>query len=551
MPQVFGRKEVSRAALVGGVALTLSFGCTTFNDEPAPASSESPAPARIVASPGTSARPGASGTSTSPTANPTGTTTAPTTPPGPPITIIPAGTIWSKESVHPIRWTMPTNLGPLDPTITLVESIDRGATWTKVAEVTSVEGYYRCVIPAAAAQVRYGVELHLTSDTGVIAPKGRLETIDVAISASQKKDYDWVKVANNAPFGPRDGAGGIVHNGKMWLIGGWNPERFPLQTANDVWSSVDGATWVQEKQNTFLNAETFPATDWEGRHFAGYHSYDGKMWIVGGDPNQGYYQTDVWSSIDGQAWTRTDLHTVEPRIDARNGLPFPPGIYRPVETAQYGLRTAHITGTFLGRMFLMGGQRMNEFVDPTWPGAAPMAFNDVWWSVDGASFGRVTTTGPVWRPRGYVSEAVELNSQMWLVGGGLSEDPTAGRPTREYFNDVWSTSDGANWAPTPTEAPFSPRIWHNVKAFDGRVWVINGYDGSQPGQGRIGDNLADVWYSTDGVNWYEASPPTTFVARHAGTAWVHNGALFVGSGNAIDEEWYADVWRMTPRPVVP
>lgn len=275
------------------------------------------------------------------------------------------------------------------------------------------------------------------------------------------------------------------------------------------------------------------------------------MWIVGGDPNQGYYQTDVWSSTNGSIWTRTDIHRVEPRIDSRNGLPFPPGIYRPVEIAQYGLRTAHITGTFLGRLFVMGGQRINEYVDPTWPGAAPKAFDDVWASLDGATFSQVPTTGAVWRPRGYVSEAVELNARMWLIGGGLSEDPTAGRPKREFYNDVWSTTDGASWTPAPTEAPFSPRIWHNVKSFDGRLWVINGYDGNIAGGGRLGDNLPDVWASTDGVNWYDVSPPSTFVGRHAGTAWAHNGSLYVGSGNAIEGEWYADVWKMTPRPVVP
>lgn len=547
MRQIPGRTHFSRAALLGGAALTLSFGCTTLDDTPAAPSSAVPSAARFIASPKPSAQAsGSNAPSPVPTVTPTGTT-PPVVLPGPSISVIPAGTIWAKESVHPIRWTMPANVGALDPWVTVVESTDSGATWQKVADVASVEGYYRCTLPSAA-NVRYGVEFHLTSDFGVVTPKGRVETIDVPLSPSQKKAYDWAKVANNAPFGPRDGAGGIVHNGKMWLIGGWNGDRFPLTCANDVWSSVDGATWIQVKPNTFLDVTTFPTTDWEGRHFAGYHSYDGKMWIIGGDPNQGYYQTDVWSSLDGLAWTRTDIHTVEPRINATNGLPYSAETYRPVERAQYGLRTAHVTGTFLGRLFLMGGQRINDYVDPTWPGEAPKAFNDVWWSVDGASFAQVATVGPIWRPRGYVSEAVELNSQMWVIGGGLSADPTAGLPQRQYFNDVWSTSDGANWAPAPTEAPFSPRIWHNVKAFDGRLWVINGYDGDIIGQGRIADNLRDVWSSTDGINWYDVSPPPSFVGRHAGTAWVHNGGLYVGSGNAIDGEWFADVWRMTPSP---
>ena len=41
---------------------------------------------------------------------------------------------------------------------------------------------------------------------------------------------------------------------------------------------------------------------WEGRHTAGYAEFDGRMWIVGGDVQQGHYQSDVWSSADGVDW---------------------------------------------------------------------------------------------------------------------------------------------------------------------------------------------------------------------------------------------------------
>lgn len=56
--------------------------------------------------------------------------------------------------------------------------------------------------------------------------------------------YVWEKVTLDAEFKPRDGAGAIVHDGKLWLIGGWNPrdkEFFPLICNNEVWSSTDGA----------------------------------------------------------------------------------------------------------------------------------------------------------------------------------------------------------------------------------------------------------------------------------------------------------------------
>ena len=34
--------------------------------------------------------------------------------------------------------------------------------------------------------------------------------------------YAWTPVALEAPFAPRDGAGALVYQDRMWLIGGWN-----------------------------------------------------------------------------------------------------------------------------------------------------------------------------------------------------------------------------------------------------------------------------------------------------------------------------------------
>ena len=466
-------------------------------------------------------------------------------------------TPWAKESIHPISWEIPVDLGQLDFSVTLEASFDSGATWSFVSEEYLEGKRALWTLPnGAETHGRARIVFHRTDSAGISTSLRTLETPDIAFSASQRRDYAWTRVAADAPFGPRDGAGGIVYGGKMWLIGGWNGDRFPLTCANDVWNSDDGAVWTQVKANTFLDAATFDATtDWEGRHFSGYHVFDGKMWIVGGDPVQGYYQSDVWSSVDGVHWARTDVHTTTPRVDP-TGAPYPPSEWRPVEEAQFGLRTVPVTGVFQNRLIVMGGQLVEGIVDRDWPGRPGRAFNDVWASGDGATFTQVPTSGPMWAPRGLVSQSVEHDGRMWLVGGGLHEDPAAGLADRVYYNDVWHTTDARTWERVADEAPFVPRIWHDVKAYDGRIWVINGYDGGPLGGGRIADNHADVWYSVDGANWYEASPPAAFPGRHAGTGWVHRGALFVGSGNAMGADpqdptlgkWFADVWRLAPAP---
>ena len=70
--------------------------------------------------------------------------------------------------------------------------------------------------------------------------------------------YKWTLVNNNAPFAPRDGAGALVYEDAMWLLGGWNPDdrtNFPLICNNEVWRSEDGASWELVKANTFKDEE--------------------------------------------------------------------------------------------------------------------------------------------------------------------------------------------------------------------------------------------------------------------------------------------------------
>jgi len=455
---------------------------------------------------------------------------------------------WETGSIHPVRWDVPENVGPLDPTATVIVSHDEGATWFELEETPADEGYYRWTVPEGYSKARLGLLFHHTGEAGVIEDVAMAEGKDVSLVPTTKGSYVWEKVIEDAPFGPRDGSAGVVHDGKMWLIGGWEPSRFPLTTANDVWSSPDGKTWTEVKKNTFLSPDTFDRKrDWEGRHFFGAHVFNGKMWIVGGDANQGYYQNDIWSSTDGKQWARTDVHTVTPRV-APTGEVYPDDVFRPVEEPPFGRRTAAITGIFKGGLYLMGGQTIASFVNPEWPGRPAAAFNDVWFSQDGASFKPVATSGPVWSGRGFVDEAVTFHDKMWVVGGGLYDDAAGGRADRAYANDVWFTADGSRWESVADEAPFSPRFWHNVKVYDGRLWVINGYDGTDGTQGRAAGNLSDVWYTGDGRNWYPANPPAAFVPRHAGTAWVFEDALYVGSGNAIDTKWHADMWRMKRAP---
>src|SRR5262245_25924005 len=117
----------------------------------------------------------------------------------------------------------------------------------------------------------------------------------VMVDVSRADDaprYEWVNITTRADFATRDGADALVFRGRMWFLGGWNPgdrTHFPRICNNEVWSSADGASWMLEKPNTFLDRSFDSTSDWEGRHTAGYAVFKDKLWVIGGDVNQGHY----------------------------------------------------------------------------------------------------------------------------------------------------------------------------------------------------------------------------------------------------------------------
>ena len=179
----------------------------------------------------------------------------------------------------------------------------------------------------------------------------------------------------------------------MWLLGGWNPNDkvyFPRICNNEVWSSADGARWTLVKPNTFLDDRFDSNSDWEGRHTAGYVVYREKMWIVGGDANQGHYQK---RRLEIPRMERTGITSI------RGG------------TSRGGPRVLHYTLVFDDKIWVMGGQ--------TIPQIAPeeeVFYRDVWHTTDGVHWVRVQPDEPYWSARGMIGGNVVFKGRMWILG---------------------------------------------------------------------------------------------------------------------------------------
>ena len=93
------------------------------------------------------------------------------------------------------------------------------------------------------------------------------------------KSGQWRSFANERSWVARDGAGLLVLNGNLYLLGGW--ANGPV--TSEVWRTDDVANW------TFLGN-----APWPGRHAAAWLTHKNRLWVIGGD-----LYTDVWSSADG------------------------------------------------------------------------------------------------------------------------------------------------------------------------------------------------------------------------------------------------------------
>ena len=90
----------------------------------------------------------------------------------------------------------------------------------------------------------------------------------------------WTCVAESAGWRPRHGHASVVHDGRIWVLGGWNDSCL-----NDVWSSADGIHWTEATDSAV----------WPRRSEFGCAELGDSMWIMGGANDTGTYA--VWHVV--------------------------------------------------------------------------------------------------------------------------------------------------------------------------------------------------------------------------------------------------------------
>ena len=112
---------------------------------------------------------------------------------------------------------------------------------------------------------------------------------DVWSSADGK---NWKLETAQAGWSPRAYHAAVVHDDKLWVLGGGNyvPQ---YQALNDVWCSTDGVNWEQVVDHA----------PWPPRIWFSSVAYRDHLWVLGGwsnNPSKNW--GDVWYSRDGHQW---------------------------------------------------------------------------------------------------------------------------------------------------------------------------------------------------------------------------------------------------------
>lgn len=316
------------------------------------------------------------------------------------------------------------------------------------------------------------------------------------------KAEHWYETPYSNSWQPRDGAGLLVLNGYVYLLGGW----LYGPVTNEVWRTRNMRDW-----------EFLGHAPWEGRHGAAWVVHNHRLFVIGGD-----LLDDVWSSADGIDWRAEAIH------------------------APFGGRYTPNAVSLDGKLLVYAGQTWNEgaWCTPGGSRCEPRGFSDVWQSSDdGRTWTQLIGAAP-WAGRGLVHGSIVHGGRIFLIGGGLKAIPPGEQWSETFveFSDAWSSPDGAHWDRELAQLPFPPRTHFSVAATTFGCFVSDGSIGQQV---RVSNNL---YFASDCRN-FVAIPDPPLPARHASSVVEFNGTLAILGGPATAQPSPGtSVWQYVPRP---
>ncbi|HEX9963240.1 MAG TPA: hypothetical protein VGB00_20075 [Pyrinomonadaceae bacterium] len=275
--------------------------------------------------------------------------------------------------------------------------------------------------------------------------------------------------------------------------------------------------------------------------------------FVANEKMYAFHHEAVWTSADGANWTKTNLPSVKRDAYETRYVQFNNAVYalgqnrgNYADGIQFG-STVRRTTDFKSWETLA---EKSELPDRVFHGTIVFGgkiwlmggydgknyYNDIWNSTDGVRWTRVSEHA-AWSARNV--GVVEFKNRLWIFGGGVIDGDKEINP--DSHKEVWSSADGVNW--TQEKMKTERRAGGTPVVYADKLWFV----GANRNDGSF-DNA--VLVSADGVTWQAQSAPWS--PRGAVAVWIFNNKLFMTGGkysymkNGEPVFVYSrDVWAMS------
>jgi len=345
-------------------------------------------------------------------------------------------------------------------------------------------------------------------------------------------DLTFNQVTKKAAWENRFDHASLAYDGKLWIMGGYNPGEVTGDTYyEDVWSSEDGLTWE------LMTADA----PWKGRRGHTAVAFDDgsgeAMYLLGGysvDEETGYrqYCNDVWKSTDGINWTEIKERTYA-ELDS-------------LDTWFPRMNHATVVANHGGQdyMYIIGGRTQLEDHNGTY---AQEYFNDVWRSTDGVTWEKLDNEN-YGRRAGHAAAVDPATGTIYVQGGmhGIifEAEGNAAHPM-ENWHWLWSSPDGVNWTATYDSVVDYHYLWrteHEMVWYDNSLWVFPGSTTSTMHYHFAEWYHYPTWRVENGTTWMVDSEGSDLKGRHSYGAAVLNDKIWFMGGFTSFHGQNNDVW---------
>lgn len=302
-------------------------------------------------------------------------------------------------------------------------------------------------------------------------------------------------------------------NGKHWVILGKKFQHFVNNPEAKLYSSADGASWVEET----------PSGDFPIGFDHNVVVHDNVAYVVGvvtGVDTWGAMQPNIekhlYSTTDGITWIKTEDALDVSRI-LTSAFTLNNGIYVFGGNKQGGF------GSFLG----------SKASDAPYFPAGGIVETTLF-SANGSSFAP-TAAYTEDMPKRTLTAGYVVDDKMYIAGGL----DALGHP----LNDVWSSSDGVNWTEV-SNGGFSARIKASTVAYAGKIYMFGGQlaDGTCATETLVSSDNGITWEVVD----QDQALPDNFKARCNADAWVDaDGYLWIVGGQEVVSVTHNDEGMIT------